>query len=251
MSAAIRGMVRGRAAGDRCGRPYVPTSRTSHPGRLNSARGPADVGMSRADLAAVSEGVGMGPMKWRERGRCKGVEPSVFYPEDDEDPAEEAKQVCAMCAVREACLEYALAVAREDRRLGWLHGARTSSPRAPAPPRVVAVPSHRPPPRRHGAMPTKGRAIAPSVGCPLDVVRSSSRVRRAPGDCPQAGAGEGRAPGPRDRHDGTYPQDLFEVFRDAGLLGLVIPEEYGGGGPGSSGSRSRSKRSPSTRTPRR
>src|SRR3954468_21367156 len=31
---------------------------------------------------------------------------------------------------------------------------------------------------------------------------------------------------------GEYPQDLFEAFRDAGLLGLVIPEEYGGGGGG-------------------
>ncbi len=31
---------------------------------------------------------------------------------------------------------------------------------------------------------------------------------------------------------GEYPQDLFEVFRDADLLGLVLPEEYGGGGAG-------------------
>src|SRR3954466_13758136 len=31
---------------------------------------------------------------------------------------------------------------------------------------------------------------------------------------------------------GDYPQDIFEAFRDAGLLGLVIPEEYGGGGGG-------------------
>ena len=31
---------------------------------------------------------------------------------------------------------------------------------------------------------------------------------------------------------GEYPQDLFEVFRDAGLLGLCIPTEYGGGGAG-------------------
>src|SRR4051812_14705622 len=29
-----------------------------------------------------------------------------------------------------------------------------------------------------------------------------------------------------------YPQDLFEIFRDAGLLGLVIPAEYGGSGAG-------------------
>ena len=31
---------------------------------------------------------------------------------------------------------------------------------------------------------------------------------------------------------GEYPQDLFEVFRDAGLLGLCIPAEYGGSGAG-------------------
>ena len=32
--------------------------------------------------------------------------------------------------------------------------------------------------------------------------------------------------------DATYPQDVFEVFRDAGLLGLVIPERLGGSGAG-------------------
>ncbi len=31
---------------------------------------------------------------------------------------------------------------------------------------------------------------------------------------------------------GEYPQDLFDAFRDAGLLGLCLPEEYGGGGAG-------------------
>ena len=31
---------------------------------------------------------------------------------------------------------------------------------------------------------------------------------------------------------GEYPQDLFEVFRDAGLLGLCIPVDYGGSGAG-------------------
>jgi len=29
-----------------------------------------------------------------------------------------------------------------------------------------------------------------------------------------------------------YPQDIFEVFRDAGMLGLCIPPELGGGGAG-------------------
>jgi WhiB family redox-sensing transcriptional regulator len=70
----------------------------------------------------------MGTLTWRERGRCKGAEPEVFYPEDDEDPADEAKAICATCVVREACLEHAIAVrekmgvwggytARERRRL--------------------------------------------------------------------------------------------------------------------------------------
>src|SRR5919112_2559389 len=31
---------------------------------------------------------------------------------------------------------------------------------------------------------------------------------------------------------GEYPQDLFDAFRDAGLLGLVLPEAYGGAGAG-------------------
>ena len=40
---------------------------------------------------------------------------------------------------------------------------------------------------------------------------------------------------PRAREIDTtaaYPDDLFEEFRAAGLLGLVIPEEYGGSGAG-------------------
>ena len=52
----------------------------------------------------------LGPMQWRERGRCKGVDPAVFYPEDDEDPGIEAKEICALCPVRETCLEHAIAV---------------------------------------------------------------------------------------------------------------------------------------------
>jgi WhiB family transcriptional regulator, redox-sensing transcriptional regulator len=52
----------------------------------------------------------MGVIDWRERGRCKGVDPSVFFPEDDDDPADAAKSICAPCIVREACLEHALAI---------------------------------------------------------------------------------------------------------------------------------------------
>jgi len=70
----------------------------------------------------------MGPMQWREKGRCKGADPEVFYPEDDEDPGEDAKEICAICPVRETCLEHAITArekigvwggytARERRRL--------------------------------------------------------------------------------------------------------------------------------------
>jgi WhiB family transcriptional regulator, redox-sensing transcriptional regulator len=50
----------------------------------------------------------MNTLTWRDRGRCKGADPTVFYPEDDEDPGEVAKAICESCGVREACLEYAI-----------------------------------------------------------------------------------------------------------------------------------------------
>jgi WhiB family redox-sensing transcriptional regulator len=62
----------------------------------------------------------MGSTNWRDSGRCKGADPAVFYPEDDDDPADAAKAICAPCAVRETCLEHAIAV-RE--RLGVWGGA--------------------------------------------------------------------------------------------------------------------------------
>ncbi|MGD0219508.1 MAG: WhiB family transcriptional regulator [Acidimicrobiales bacterium] len=48
---------------------------------------------------------------WRQRSACRGLDPEVFYPLTEEE-AEEAKAVCALCSVREMCLEHAI-VARE------------------------------------------------------------------------------------------------------------------------------------------
>ena len=50
-------------------------------------------------------------LSWRQRAACRGVDPDVFYPTSDEE-ADEAKSICGVCPVREACLEYAL-VSRE------------------------------------------------------------------------------------------------------------------------------------------
>jgi WhiB family redox-sensing transcriptional regulator len=41
------------------------------------------------------------------------VDPDVFYPVSDEE-AEAAKAVCAVCPVRQPCLEYALANRERD-----------------------------------------------------------------------------------------------------------------------------------------
>ncbi len=88
-------------------------------------------------------------VEWRRLGACRGLDASIFYPEDDEDAAV-AKSVCAGCGVRVACLEHALssrekagvwggATERERRRiirqtaaLGVVLGSAPPSPVAPA-----------------------------------------------------------------------------------------------------------------------
>ena len=57
-------------------------------------------------------------LSWRTKAACHGLDPQVFYPETDEE-AMPAKQVCSMCPVQGACLEYALA-RRDQGGLLWL-----------------------------------------------------------------------------------------------------------------------------------
>ena len=57
---------------------------------------------------------------WRAQARCRGVDPEIFHPgEDDEGNA--AKQYCAECPVREACLEHAIAVREKHGVWGGLN----------------------------------------------------------------------------------------------------------------------------------
>jgi WhiB family transcriptional regulator, redox-sensing transcriptional regulator len=52
---------------------------------------------------------------WRDQARCRGVDPQVFHPaEEDEAAAAEAKAICDQCAVREPCLEYAINAREKD-----------------------------------------------------------------------------------------------------------------------------------------
>lgn len=52
-------------------------------------------------------------LAWRQRAACRGVDPDIFYPLDDDD-AEDAKAVCELCPVRQACLEWALTNRERD-----------------------------------------------------------------------------------------------------------------------------------------
>ena len=46
--------------------------------------------------------------EWRMAGACRGLDPAIFHPEDDDD-ADTAKAICGDCVVQVACLEHALA----------------------------------------------------------------------------------------------------------------------------------------------
>jgi len=47
---------------------------------------------------------------WREHANCKGINPTLFYPEQGANgrDVDAAKVVCSGCTVRQACLDYAL-----------------------------------------------------------------------------------------------------------------------------------------------
>jgi WhiB family redox-sensing transcriptional regulator len=59
------------------------------------------------------------PETWRTLARCRGVDPVVFHPVNEDD-ADEAKAICALCPVREACLEYAIEAREKDGVWGGL-----------------------------------------------------------------------------------------------------------------------------------
>ena len=45
--------------------------------------------------------------RWRELAACHGADLNLFFPERGES-AEPARQVCAVCPVRQPCLDYAI-----------------------------------------------------------------------------------------------------------------------------------------------
>ncbi len=84
--------------------------------------------------------------QWRVRAACQGLDPSIFYPSDDDElEADAAKAVCAVCPVQAECLEHALGskeregvwggatererrrIVRQRRRAAYAEAARRSA----------------------------------------------------------------------------------------------------------------------------
>ena len=53
------------------------------------------------------------PMAWRHQAACRGIDPAVFFP-DDEEPGDAAKAVCVRCPVRQPCLDWALSTREKE-----------------------------------------------------------------------------------------------------------------------------------------
>lgn len=51
---------------------------------------------------------------WQRKAACKGLDPTIFYPADEDDECPDAKAVCAQCPVVEPCLEHALGVREKE-----------------------------------------------------------------------------------------------------------------------------------------
>ncbi len=64
---------------------------------------------------------------WRHRAACLEENPELFFPIGDTEPAlrqlHRAKQVCAGCPVREACLQWAVDIRQDHGVWGGLSAA--------------------------------------------------------------------------------------------------------------------------------
>lgn len=71
------------------------------------------------EFLAAALGLFGEPEEWQEQAVCTQVDPAIFYP-DKGTPLDDARRVCAVCPVREECLQAAL---DRDERFGVFGGA--------------------------------------------------------------------------------------------------------------------------------
>ena len=51
---------------------------------------------------------------WEQIAACRGIDATIFFPDDEDDNAELAKEICAGCSVAMPCLEYAINVREKE-----------------------------------------------------------------------------------------------------------------------------------------
>ncbi|HYI46058.1 MAG TPA: WhiB family transcriptional regulator [Actinomycetota bacterium] len=64
--------------------------------------------------------------EWQDRAECRLVPVEIFFPPAEQE-ADEAKAICAMCEVRQVCLEFAIAAGE---RFGIWGGLNTQERRS-------------------------------------------------------------------------------------------------------------------------
>ena len=88
-------------------------------------------------------------MNWRDRAACLGVDPEVFFPAGDSEPAllqtEEAKDFCRRCEVAEACLKWAIESGQDTGVWGGLSEEERRALRRRNAPAIAPVESLRQP----------------------------------------------------------------------------------------------------------
>ena len=105
-------------------------------------------------------------MDWRHRARCRDVDPELFFPVGTTGPAEaqvqSAKAICALCPVREECLQWALDTAQDAGVWGGLSeegGARCAAGSAAGCASPSASAPSRQRPARHGGASLSDRRV--------------------------------------------------------------------------------------------
>ena len=51
---------------------------------------------------------------WEQIAACRGIDASIFFPDDEDDNADLAKEICAGCSVARPCLEYGISVREKE-----------------------------------------------------------------------------------------------------------------------------------------
>ncbi len=98
---------------------------------------------------SASDAAGAAGEDWRAIGACLDEDPELFFPLSSRGPGGEqialAKEVCARCLVREACLRFALESGQEFGVWGGLSEEERRALRArPVLPAASPVHHHRP-----------------------------------------------------------------------------------------------------------